>query len=98
MPRLVRRRPFTERVKAFLNPLDFLLWLSEELETRDWDQLEKEWALPVGVGLNVVMLIVRANSASGSRVDSDIFGDEGPSWLSRFVRASRVCPQASNVC
>ncbi|KAL5348377.1 hypothetical protein ACLOAV_006859 [Pseudogymnoascus australis] len=37
MPRLVRRKPLGERLKAYLNPLDFLLYVSEELETSEWD-------------------------------------------------------------
>ncbi|KAI5301073.1 hypothetical protein KEM56_001994 [Ascosphaera pollenicola] len=44
MPRLVRRQPFLERLKSYLNPLDFLLWLSEELDTRDWELWVKDWA------------------------------------------------------
>mgnify|MGYP007098526428 CR=1 FL=1 len=87
MPRLVRRRPLTERIKSYLNPLDFLLWLSEEIDTHDWDQFEKNWALPLGIALNVVFLIARANSQSyGSQAIDDVFGDDGSTpWLSWFV-------------
>ncbi len=35
--RLVRRRPLSERIQALLNPMDFYLWLSEEIQTFDWD-------------------------------------------------------------
>lgn len=87
MPRLIRRRPLLERVKAYLNPLDFLLWLSEELDPSDWEQWEKEYAIPLGIGLNVVFLIARANSrgAKDTAYD-DVFGDDGgTSWLSWFV-------------
>ncbi|KAJ5124050.1 uncharacterized protein N7515_007875 [Penicillium bovifimosum] len=90
MPRLVRRRPLTERILSHLNPYDFLLWLSEEFEGGDWDQLEKDWALPIGIALNVVFLVARANSrAGGSKAFDDVFGDdEGTSllgWLASFT-------------
>jgi hypothetical protein len=86
MPRLVRRRPLGERIKSYLNPLDFLLWLSGEIDANDWDQFEKDWALPVGVALNVIFLIARANSRpSGSEAVDDVFGDDGVPWLSWFV-------------
>ena len=86
MPRLVRRKPFLERLKAYLNPLDFLLWLSEELDTRDWEQWEKTWALPLGIALNAVFLIARAKQRSESRHYDDIFGDtESTGWLGWLV-------------
>ncbi|KKA25848.1 hypothetical protein T310_0051 [Rasamsonia emersonii CBS 393.64] len=88
MPRLVRRQPLFERIKAYLNPLDFLLWVSEEIDSSDWDQLEKDWAVPLGIGLNVVFLIARANSGRRvSRAEDDIFGDDsgGVSWVNWFV-------------
>ncbi|KAL2000664.1 hypothetical protein VTN02DRAFT_2777 [Thermoascus thermophilus] len=87
MPRLVRRQPLAERIKSYLNPLDFLLWLSEQIETSDWDQWEKDWALPLGIGLNTVFLIARANSkGNGSRAVDDVFGDDGGvSWLNWFA-------------
>lgn len=82
MPRLVRRRPLTERILSHLNPYDFLLWLSEEFEAGDWDQLEKNWALPIGIALNVVFLIARANSRSGgSKAIDDVFGDDDSASL-----------------
>lgn len=89
MPRLVRRRPLTERIASYLNPLDFLLWLSEEVDTHDWDQFEKDWALPLGVLLNLTFLIARANSqTTGSQAIDDVFGDdESTPWLSWLVRA-----------
>ena len=92
-PRLVRRRPVFERVKAYLDPVDFLLWLSEELDSSDWDQWQKEWATPIGVLLNVIFLIARANSGPGMRGRSDdVFGDDVAyrSWSSWFVSATEV--------
>lgn len=89
MPRLVRRRPLGERIKSYLNPLDFLLWLSEEIDANDWDQFEKDWALPLGISLNIIFIIARANSrTNSSKAVDDVFGDEGSapwsSWLVCF--------------
>ena len=90
-PRLIRRRPLVERIKAYLNPLDFLLWLSEELESSDLDQWQKEWASPIGILLNVVFLIARANSGSSStrQIGDDVFGEDirYTGWLAWFVGA-----------
>lgn len=88
MPRLVRRRPLFERITSYLNPWDFMLWLSEEIDSSDWDKLEKDWAMPLGFGLNFIFMVARANSATQtSRADADIFGDGlgGLSWFSWLV-------------
>ena len=87
MPPFVRRQSLIERLKAYLNPLDFLLYLSEELDTNGWDQLEKEWAIPIGVGLNLAFLIARANINLGARKYDDVFGEVrgGVSWLGWLV-------------
>ena len=67
-----------------LNPMDFLLWLSEELETRDWDS--NLVGTQLGLALNFVFLVARANYGSRSSND-DLFGDDrGSGWLSLFVR------------
>lgn len=88
MPKYVRRQPLVERIKAYLNPYDFLLWLSEEIESNGWDQLEKEWAIPISFSLNLIFLIARANSKP-SQVDDDVFGDiPGVAWTSWLVRPS----------
>ena len=66
-----------------LNPMDFLLWLSEELETRDWDS--GIVGTQLGFGLNLLYLIVRANSTPRQAKD-DLFGDDSAtSWLSMLV-------------
>lgn len=66
---------------AYLNPYDFLLWLSEELESSGWDQIEKEWAIPIGAGLNVIFLIARANTQTQSEGYDDVFGEaSGTGW------------------
>lgn len=82
MPRLVRRKPFLQRVKDYLNPGDFLLWLSEEIETRDWDS--KSVGTPLALGLHFVLVIARANVGGG--VD-DVFeeGSSSTGWLSYVV-------------
>ncbi|KHN96037.1 uncharacterized protein MAM_06142 [Metarhizium album ARSEF 1941] len=83
MPRLVRRRPLWDRMTSMLNPMDFLLWLSEEIETRDWDS--GLVGTQLGLGLNFLFLLARANSGSKQASD-EIFGDESPSrWLSVLV-------------
>ena len=86
MPRLVRRRPLAERLQAYLNPLDFLLWLSEEIETRDWE--DQSFVTPIGVALNFVFLLARANSGPSKSSGDDVFGDStnGSTWMKWFVR------------
>jgi hypothetical protein len=88
MPRLIRRKPLIERIQDYLNPGDFLLWVSEEIETRDWDS--KQFATPFAFGLHIVFLISRANSGtSGRSGGDDVFGDgySGTGWFSSVVRA-----------
>ncbi|KAJ4270412.1 hypothetical protein NW762_002093 [Fusarium torreyae] len=83
MPRLVRRQPLSERIMSAMNPMDFLLWLSEELETRDWDSTAA--GTQIGLAMNFVFLLARANSGFSSKSD-DVFSDEaGSGWLAFFV-------------
>ncbi|KAI1323185.1 hypothetical protein F5Y16DRAFT_412795 [Xylariaceae sp. FL0255] len=84
MPRLIRRRPLMERVKAMLNPMDFLLWLSEEIETRDWDS--KLVGTQLGLATNFAFLLARANSG-GSRVADPVFDDGATAsgWIAYLV-------------
>ena len=89
MPRLVRRQPLWERLKARLDPYDFLLWLAEELDAGFLEQLEKEWAIPAGVVLNLIFVIARSNGKGKSRSYDDVFGDDSSgggllSWLVRL--------------
>lgn len=86
MPRLIRRRPLWERTKDYLNPADWLLWASEEIETADWDN--KQLATPLSFGLHLVLLIARANSGRSAKYGGDdVFGDDyaGTGWLSYIV-------------
>lgn len=97
MPRLVRRRPLIERIKAYLNPLDFLLWLSEELDSSDWDQWQKDWATPIGVALNVIFLIARANSGPSIQRGDDVFGEiEGYTGWSAWLVSAFECGTSPN--
>lgn len=92
-PRLVRRRPLAERIQAYLDPLDFLMWLSEGLDSSQWDQWQKEWANPIGLVLNVAFVIARANSGPSNRSrGDDVFGEvvDHTSWLAWFVCMASV--------
>ena len=87
MPKFVRGQPLTECIAAYLNPYDFLLWLSEEIESRGYDQLEKEWAIPIGVIFNLLFLVSRANTSARSSSYDDVFGDNaGFGWRAWLVR------------
>lgn len=69
---------------AMLNPMDMLLWLSEEMETWDWES--KLSGTQLGVILNFLFLLARANSGSSASGD-DIFSDDSRSgWLAFLVR------------
>ncbi|KAF3936030.1 hypothetical protein ABW19_dt0209134 [Dactylella cylindrospora] len=75
--RLVRRQTFGQRIASFLNPLDNLLAISLIFETFDWEGLGESIATPVGIGLNLVLMITRANSSvdwflGSSSVDDEI--------------------------
>ncbi|KAG7149603.1 hypothetical protein HYQ46_001459 [Verticillium longisporum] len=74
--------PWAERVKAMLNPMDFLLWVSEELETRDWDS--KALGTKLGLAFNFIFLIARANCAA-SEAHDDVFSDGVSSRLTNYV-------------
>ena len=93
--RLVRRRPLSVRIKAYLDPRDILLWLSEEIDSSEWDQWSETWGNSIGIGLNLLLLLARANTAgtAGKMVD-DVFGDD----VQRIGWAGwMVCSQISTV-
>ena len=86
MPKFVRRQPLIERIKAYLDPADWLLYVSEELDTNGWDHLEKEWAIPIGIALNLVFLIARSNQHKQSTTYDDVFGEvKGAGWFAWLV-------------
>ena len=94
MPRFVRRQPLSERIAAYLNLYDFLLWLSEEIESRGYDQLEKEWAIPIGLVFNLLFLVARANTSARSSSYDDVFGDgSGFGWRAWLVRVEYHKPK-----
>lgn len=87
MPRLVRRTPLMQRLKAHLDPHDLLLWLSEELNSDTYEEWLRDWATPIGIGLNLVFILARGASSRGN--SDDVFGDSnGSGWLSWFVCAA----------
>lgn len=77
-----------QRISAWLNPMDTLLWLSEEMETRDWDS--KQLGTQIGIALNFVFLVARANYGSNSKSD-DVFSEEdgGSGWVSWIVSTAQ---------
>lgn len=97
--RLVRRAPLRERILSCLDPLDFLMWLSQEVEANDWEDFHRRYSTPLALGLNLTFLIARANhgrSGAGARAWSrgdvdDVFGDDsygearGSGWFSWFA-------------
>jgi len=71
--------------------MDFLLWLSEELETREWDSTAA--GTQVGLVCNLVFLLTRANSGASTDQNDDVFGEEsGRGWLSLLVRFRHISP------
>lgn len=89
MPRLIRRRPLSERIKSALNPWDFFLWLSEEIETRDIGS--KSLGTQLGLALSFVFLLARANGAYSTGSSNDVFGDtEGSGWFAYFVSTKNL--------
>lgn len=87
MPPVIRRPPLSERIKAFLNPYDLLLWLAEELHESALDEALRGWTTPIGLAANLIFAVTR--SKSSATPDDDLFGDlEGSSgWFAWFVRA-----------
>lgn len=87
MPRLVRRAPLAERIKAYIDPSDWLIWISEELNSSDWDDFAKAYAVYLGFGANVLFVIAKANSGASTDYDNDdIFREvAGPGWMKWFM-------------
>nr|POE54388.1 meiotically up-regulated gene 154 protein [Quercus suber] len=90
MPRLIRQQPLSERLKSYLDLGDWYLWLSEELNDDTYDEWLNIWAIPLGVGLNIVFILARGSGRSGSRRGrDDVFGDHDASnetgWLNWMV-------------
>ena len=89
MPPYVRKQPLIERIKAWFDVYDVLLWLSEQIESHGWDQVEKAYAVPIGIGINLVFLIARANVGKRSNNYDDVFGETSSSgWGAAMVSIS----------
>jgi len=79
-------------MKAYLDPGDFLLWLSEELNDDAYDDWLKAWATPLGIGMNILFILARGASKQGApRGRDDVFGDfdgkRGSGWFAWLVSA-----------
>ena len=72
--RVVRRAPLLDRVRALLNPAELALWAWEEVVSHDWEEFDRQWSTVLGLGLNLVFVLARINSAATSNGD-DIFED-----------------------
>ncbi|KAK3944885.1 hypothetical protein QBC46DRAFT_279003 [Diplogelasinospora grovesii] len=82
--RLVRRAPLSERLTAMLNPLDFYLWLSEEIQTFNWDSTS--FGTRFGLVANFIFLLARAN-VGGSQTADDVFSDApARGWITYLVQ------------
>lgn len=82
--RLVRRQPLMERLRAMLNPMDFYLWLSEEIQTFNWDS--KTFGTRFGLVANFIFLVARANAGTTREAVDDVFGDAPANgWLTLMV-------------
>lgn len=93
MPRLVRKAPLRERLQTYLDPYDLLLRLAELLNDDTYDEWLNEWAIAIGLGLNVIFIFARGTSKAGSSTGrDDVFADpnssNGAGWLSWFVSIS----------
>lgn len=84
-PRYVRRKSLQERLAGWFNIMDTLLWISEEIETREWDSAVM--GTRSGLILNLIFLLARANLSIDNYDDDDLFSDSSStSWFRHFVR------------
>lgn len=64
--------------------MDFYLWLSEEIQTLDWDS--KTFGTRFGLAANFVFLLARANAGGPRDAVDDVFGDAPDNgWVSLLV-------------
>ena len=90
MPRIVRKAPLRDRLRAYFEPYDFLLWLSEALNVDAYAEWLKAGAMPRGMSLNILFVLARGTARVGGKSGGDdVFGDidgkSGSGWLSWFV-------------
>ncbi|KAF1834061.1 hypothetical protein BDW02DRAFT_353655 [Decorospora gaudefroyi] len=82
MPPLVRRATLAQRIKAYVDPLDWLMCISEELNTSDWQDFASAWAVWIGSGAHLLFIVAQANSGVSTSPDDDgVFSEvQGPGW------------------
>ena len=80
MPPVVRRAPLSERIKAYFDLSDWLIWISEELNSSDWEEFASAYALYIGFGANLLFVLAQANSGASMALDDDgVFNEvQGP--------------------
>jgi hypothetical protein len=91
--RHVRRQTLAQRLEFFY-PANLSLWLSEELNSQDWDDFSDKWSNTIGLALNLVFIFARINSAGPANA-SDIFEDYDTSaggWVS-WMASCYNCPR-----
>lgn len=72
-----------------LNPMDFYLWLSEEIQTFNWDS--KTFGTRFGLAANFIFLVARANARGASDAADDVFGDAPANgWFTLLVRRAAL--------
>ena len=83
MPPVVRRAPLSERIKAYFDLSDWLIWISEELNSSDWEEFASAYALYIGFGANLLFVLAQANSGASTASDDDgVFNEvQGPGWI-----------------
>ncbi|PVH93621.1 hypothetical protein DM02DRAFT_619159 [Periconia macrospinosa] len=88
MPRLVRQRPLGERIKSWIDPEDWHIWISDKLDSEDWEDFAKEHSRILGFAMNLVFIIAQANASRSSESDDDVLlgGNGGPGWFAWFCR------------
>lgn len=64
------------------------MWASEELNSNDWDDFAKSYATSLGLSMNVIFIIAKANTGSSSKGDGDdVFREigSGSGWFKWFA-------------
>ncbi|ORX92574.1 hypothetical protein K493DRAFT_316504 [Basidiobolus meristosporus CBS 931.73] len=84
MPKYVKKRPLSERVKSA--PQDWFLQLMEEYETFDWEGLQLALSWPTALALNGIYVLVKAIRSIDSTPDVSTLK---PVRDSAFIRRTR---------
>jgi hypothetical protein len=92
MPAVRRRTPLRDRIASYIS--DNFLWLSEEINSNDWDEIAEEWSTSIGVILNLIFIIAKANSGRWkSYGEDDVFSQSsrmGSGWLTWIVSCLQI--------